>query len=156
LEEECKEGWRPVQKEHAVRRLLVLAAAAFASACASSHPIEPRLAPASVSFAGATEQRVELANFDFTPREVHLRAGQPYELVLVNIASGGHDFAAPEFFAAGQVRPDEAALVAEGEIEVPGGATRRIHIVPAAGRYDLVCTHTGHALLGMKGRIVVE
>ena len=139
-----------------MRRLLVLAGAALASACASSHPIEPRIAPASVSFAGASEQRVELANFDFTPRELHLRAGQPYELVLVNVASGGHDFAAPEFFAAGMVRPDDAALVAEGKVEVPGGATRRVHIVPAVGSYDLVCTHTGHALLGMKGRIIVD
>jgi uncharacterized cupredoxin-like copper-binding protein len=134
----------------------MLATAASLAGCASSHPIQPQLAPASIDFAGATEQRVDLANFDFTPREIHLRAGRPYDLVLADVSSGGHDFAAPEFFAAAQIRPDEAALVAEGEVDVPGGATRHVHLVPAAGSYDLVCTHTGHALLGMKGRIFVD
>jgi uncharacterized cupredoxin-like copper-binding protein len=135
---------------------LVPVLVALLTACASSHSIEPRLAPASVNFSGAAQQRVELANFDFNPHELHLRAGRPYTLVLANVGSGGHDFAAPEFFAAAQVRPDEAALVGPGKIEVAGGATREVHLVPAAGEYDLVCTHTGHALLGMKGKIIVE
>jgi uncharacterized cupredoxin-like copper-binding protein len=137
-------------------RLPSLALVALLTACASSHPIDPRIAPASVSFGSATEQRVELANFDFTPREIHLRAGRPYDLVLTNVATGGHDFTAPEFFAAAQVRQDDAAMVSEGEVEVPGGATRHVHLVPAAGRYDLTCTHTGHAILGMTGKIIVE
>jgi plastocyanin len=105
---------------------------------------------------GAAEQRVELSSFDFTPRELHLRAGQRVALVLTNVASGGHDFAAPAFFAAARVDPADAALVAHGEVDVPGKSTRTIHLVPAAGSYKLTCTHTMHALLGMKGRIVVE
>lgn len=139
-----------------MRLVLTLCACAALAACASAHPIEPRLAPASVSFAGAAEQHVELANFDFNPREIRLRAGRPYDLELTNTASGGHDFSAPEFFAAAQIRADDAALVAGGKVEVAGGATRRVHLIPAAGTYELVCTHTGHALLGMKGRIIVE
>ena len=139
-----------------MHRIPLLAAIALLAACASSRPIQPQLAPASVSFGGAQQQRVELANFDFTPRESHLRAGRPYELVMANIGSGGHDFASPKFFAAAQVRADDAVMVAEGEVEVPGGATRTVHLVPAAGEYELVCTHVGHALLGMKGKIVVD
>ena len=103
-----------------------------------------------------TEQRVELSNFDFTPKELRFRAGQPATLVLANLASGGHDFAAPEFFAAARVQPGDAALVVDGEVEVPAGSTRTVHLVPAAGTYRLTCTHTMHALFGMKGRIVVE
>lgn len=139
-----------------MRKFTLLAVMALLAGCASSHPIEPRLAPASINFGGAAEQRIELANFDFTPREIHLRAGRPYDLVLANVSGGGHDFAAPEFFAASQVRPADAALIASGKVDVPGGATRHVHLVPAAGRYELVCTHTGHAVLGMKGRIVVD
>ena len=72
------------------------------TALVSSH------APAVAQFGGATEQRVELSSFDFTPRALHLRAGQPYTLVLTNVASGGHDFSAPEFFAAARVQPNVA------------------------------------------------
>jgi uncharacterized cupredoxin-like copper-binding protein len=139
-----------------MRKITSLALTALLAGCASSHPIDPQLAPASVNFGSAAEERVELANFDFTPRELRLRAGRPYDLVLVNVGTGGHDFSAPEFFAAAQVKTDDAALIAKGEVDVPGGATRHVHLVPAAGRYDLTCTHTGHALLGMTGRIVVE
>ena len=137
-------------------RITPLAVLPLLAACAASHPIEPQLAPASVSFGSAEQERVELASFDFSPREIRLRAGRPYELVLSNVSGGGHDFAAPEFFAAAQVKPSDAALVVEGEVEVPGNTTRTVHLVPATGTYDLVCTHTGHALLGMKGKIVVE
>jgi uncharacterized cupredoxin-like copper-binding protein len=80
-----------------MRASSVIASSLLFSACASVQPIEPRVAPASVSFSGAAEQRVELANFDFTPRNIHLQAGKPHALVLANVASGGHDFAAPEF-----------------------------------------------------------
>lgn len=138
-----------------MHRIAILTASAMLTACASSHPIEPRLAPVSVNFGAAAEQRVELANFDFSPREIHLRAGRPYDLVLLNLGSGGHDFAAPDFFGAALIRADDAPLVAAGKVEVPRGETRHIHLVPAAGEYELVCTHTGHAILGMTGKIVV-
>jgi uncharacterized cupredoxin-like copper-binding protein len=139
-----------------MRAFSLIAVGLLLSACASVQPIEPRIAPASVSFSGAAEQRIELSNFDFAPREIRLQAGRPYALVLANVASGGHDFAAPEFFAAAQVMASDAALIAAGKVDVPGGGTRTVHLVPHAGTYDLVCTHTGHSLLGMRGRIVVE
>jgi plastocyanin len=104
----------------------------------------------------AAEQRVELSNFDFSPRELHLHAGQPVALVLANLASGGHDFAAPEFFAAARVQPGDAGLVVDGEVEVPARSTRTVHLVPAAGTYRLNCTHTFHTMFGMKGTIIVE
>ena len=102
------------------------------------------------------EQRVELSNFDFAPKELHLHAGQPVALVLANVASGEHDFSAPEFFAAARIEPADAALVSRGEVEVPGKEMRTIHLVPAAGTYKLTCTHTMHAAFGMRGTIVVD
>jgi uncharacterized cupredoxin-like copper-binding protein len=104
----------------------------------------------------AAEQRVELSSFAFAPREIHLRAGQAVALVLANTGSGGHDFAAPEFFAAAQVDRADAALVEDGEVAVPGKSTRTVHLVPAAGTYKLTCTHMMHATFGMRGTIVVE
>ena len=125
-------------------------AAGLIACCAASHQ------PAAAQFQNAAEQRVELANFDFTPRELRLHAGQAYALVLTNVGSGGHDFAAPEFFAAARVQPADAALVHDGEVDVPGRSTRIVHLIPAAGSYKLTCTHTLHAVFGMKGRIVVD
>ena len=103
-----------------------------------------------------SEQRIELSNFDFSPHEIHLRAGQATTLVLENVASGAHDFAAPEFFAAARLEPGDAALVDDGEVDVPARSTRTLHLVPAAGTYKLTCTHMMHAMFGMKGTIVVD
>jgi uncharacterized cupredoxin-like copper-binding protein len=139
-----------------MRKVFAIAAGGLLAACATSHPIEPQLAPTSVDFVGAAEQRVELSNHDFTPREIRLRAGRPYALVLTNVSSDHHDFAASEFFAAAQVMPADAPLIAKGKVDVPDGATRTVHLVPTAGTYKLVCTHMAHALLGMTGTIVVE
>ena len=129
-----------------MRAVHAVLAAGLVACCGSSHAVAQ----------SAAQQRVELSNFDFTPHELPLRAGQPVALVLVNGASGGHDFSAPEFFAAARIEPADAALVSEGEIDVPAKSMRTVHLVPAAGTYRLTCTHTMHALFGMKGRIVVE
>ena len=104
----------------------------------------------------ADEERIELSNFDFTPRDIHLHAGEATVLVLTNTASGGHNFAAREFFAAAQVDAGDAGLIEDGKIEVPAKSTRTVHLVPAAGTYKLTCSHTLHASFGMKGTIVVE
>lgn len=125
------------------------------SACASTHSVSPAIA-SSTSFSGAQTVEVNLSSFDFTPSEIHFKAGVPYTLHIVNEASGGHDFTAPDFFGAARVAPDDVAQVKNGQIELKGGASATVHLVPAAGTYDLICTHTGHALLGMKGKIVVS
>ena len=134
-----------------MRPIHAVIAAALIVPCGASHAAPPDgagLEPA--------EQRVELSNFDFTPHEIHLHAGQAVTLVLANVASGGHDFSAPEFFAAARIEPGDAGLIDDGEIEVPAKSTRTVHLVPAAGTYKLACTHTFHAAFGMKGMIVVE
>jgi uncharacterized cupredoxin-like copper-binding protein len=135
-----------------MRPIHALLAAGLIACCASSYAAPPTAADTT----GVAEQRVELSSFDFTPHELHLRAGKPYALVLNNVASGGHDFSAPEFFATARVEPRDAALIDDGEVEVPARSTRTIHLVPAAGIYRLTCTHTMHAMFGMKGKIVVE
>jgi uncharacterized cupredoxin-like copper-binding protein len=123
---------------------LPLAAAAFLAAAA---------APSSPDWSHAQRVEVRLANFSFAPGNIHLRAGQPVVLHLVNSASGGHDFTAPAFFAAAQLR---GPPVPRGRVELSGGQSRDIALVPKAGRYPLKCTHSFHKMFGMSGEIVVD
>lgn len=127
---------------------------ALLTGCATSHPIQPKVAP-SINFSDAETVSVTLRSFAFEPSTIQLAAGKHYALRLTNSASSSHDFTAPEFFAASLVKPEDAATIADGEVEVAPGQTVVVHLVPAAGRYGLACTHTGHALLGMRGTIVV-
>jgi uncharacterized cupredoxin-like copper-binding protein len=99
---------------------------------------------------------VDLANFSFTPSTVVLQAGVPTVLRLRNLSDGGHSFAAPQFFAASKTQHDSAALVRNGQVEVPGHSTVDVDIIPAAGQYMLRCSHPLHATFGMKGTIVVR
>jgi uncharacterized cupredoxin-like copper-binding protein len=85
-----------------------------------------------------------------------LHAGQPVVLHLVNASSGGHNFSAPEFFAASAIRAQDQGLVTKGTIELGGHQTRDIALVPRAGAYKLRCTHMMHSSFGMKGEITVD
>jgi plastocyanin len=100
---------------------------------------------------------VRMSNFKFEPRSIQLRAGQDYAVTLINESSGGHSFAARDFFAAASVNPADRALIREGTIEVPGHQRRTIRFRAApAGTYKVKCTHTLHGTFGMKGEIVVR
>jgi plastocyanin len=103
-------------------------------------------------WAHAQRVEIQLSSFDFTPSTIHLHAGRPVVLHLVNTASGGHDFTAPAFFAAAQVRRP----VGKGSIEVRGGQSVDVALVPKAGNYPLKCSHAFHKTFGMTGRIVVD
>lgn len=115
------------------------------------------LATASAQDWGRAQQvDVQLSNFDFTPKTLGLRHGQPYRLHLTNTGSGGHNFSAPKFFAAAAIAPQDAAGVVKGSVDLKKGESRDIRLVPARGRYKLKCTHFLHSGFGMKGEIIVE
>ena len=101
----------------------------------------------------ATTVEIRLSNFDFTPSTIRLRAGEPVVLHLVNSAHGGHNFAAPEFFAAAS---GVSGPVANGKVELHGNQSVDVHVTPARGHYHLRCTHTMHTAFGMSGEIEVE
>ena len=96
---------------------------------------------------------IELSSFAFAPETIRLRADTPVTLRLTNAGRGGHNFSAPEFFAA--ARPSGAAL-RNGAIEVPSRQTVTVTVTPRRGTYRLRCTHTLHSTFGMRGEIVVE
>ena len=111
--------------------------------------------PAFAQDAPASPQTVEvrLSSFAFTPRAIALTAGRPVVLHLVNSGGGGHNFAAPEFFAAAT---GVSGPIHDGKVEVPGHQSVDIRLTPAHGSYRLRCTHTLHAGFGMTGTITVE
>lgn len=125
-----------------MRRFLpaLLAAAGFAAAPAPAAETVP----------------IALSSFHFAPSTIHLKAGAPVTLHLVNASGSGHDFTAPAFFAAARIAPDDAGFVQAGSVELHGGQTRDIHLTPARGRYKLKCGHFLHKTMGMSGTILVD
>ena len=97
--------------------------------------------------------RIDLTNFSYAPQPIHLAAGRPVTLTLVNRSSGGHDFTARKFFASSKII---AGAAPRGRIEVPERAVRTITLVPRAGRYNVHCSHFLHKQFGMQTVIVVS
>jgi plastocyanin len=119
---------------------LLLALTAISPASAASDPAPERV-------------EIVLSNFAFTPSTIHLSPGRPYLLHFVNRGSGGHNFAAKDFFAAARITGD---VPPGGVVELGKGESRDVALVPAAGRYKVKCTHFFHSGLGMKGKVIVE
>lgn len=112
------------------------------------------IAPAAtLSAQDPTRVEVQLSSFDFTPSAISLHAGQPVVLHLVNTGNGGHNFSAPEFFAAAS---GVSGPVVHGAVEVAGHRSVDVTLTPAHGSYHLKCTHTMHSMFGMHGEITVE
>lgn len=119
-------------------------------------PASASVQPPRPDWSQAQHVEVILANFEFRPKTLTLKAGEPVVLDIRNRAEGGHDFTSREFFRAATIRSGDQQYVRDGSIEVPAGERRSIALVPAAGRYDLKCTHPFHHLMGMGGEIIVQ
>jgi plastocyanin len=104
-------------------------------------------------------QQIEIAmsNFAYSPKSIELLSGSDYLLHFVNTGSTGHDFSAPEFFAAGTVAPEDRAKLADGSVEVEGGATVDVRFTATRpGTYKVRCTHFLHTSFGMTGTAVIR
>jgi plastocyanin len=121
----------------------------------------PRLAAiAALSLVSVTPAAAEPAavtvyvwSYDFAPRPINLRAGQPVSLTFVNRSGSSHDFTAHSFFANSRITAGEAH---EGEIELKGHETKTVTLIPRAGTYHAHCSHFMHKQLGMSDTIVVR
>ena len=100
--------------------------------------------------------QVSMTNFSFAPAALPLQAGTPVVLRLRNDSGGGHNFAAPAFFAAARIDPASAGAVHDGRVEVKAHSAVDVLLTPAAGHYPVKCTHTLHSAFGMKGAITVR
>src|ERR1051325_105335 len=109
--------------------------------------------PAAAAAQAPRTVEVRLSSFAFATGETHLRAGEPVVLHLVNPGRGGHNFAAPEFFAAARA---VSGPVDHGKVEVGSRASADVRLTPARGRYRLRCTPTVHNAFGLTGEIGVR
>jgi plastocyanin len=110
-----------------------------------------------VDWANAQAVEIDLDSYSFTPKSLHLKKDTPYRLHFVNKASKGHNYDAPEFFAALVVSPSDQAKVADGKVELGGGASADVKVVPSvAGTYSVRCSHFMHSTFGMTGEAVIE
>ena len=105
-----------------------------------------------------TKVTVTLANFSFTPTDLHLHAGQSVTIHFVNEGSGGHDFTAPEFVAAATMDAANRAHVAgaKGRVSLGKGESSDVTLTPRAGTFKVHCSHFGHSALGMTGTVTVD
>jgi plastocyanin len=106
---------------------------------------------------GATVVTVQLSEYKFSPAEIDLDHGHSYVLRVVNTGGKAHDLSAKAFFQTVSLAADSGGQVKDGEVEVAMGESADVALVPnQPGTYEMHCTHPLHAMLGMKGKIVVR
>jgi plastocyanin len=98
-------------------------------------------------------QTILLWSYGYSPTPIHLHAGQPVTLTFVNRSGKSHDFVARSFFANSRI---VAGDVMEGMIDLRGGETKSVRLIPSAGTYEAHCSHFFHKQLGMTDVIVVR
>lgn len=105
----------------------------------------------------ATAVNISLTNYAFTPSAINLKAGTTYRMHFTNDGSKGHNFNAPQFFAASQIARGDESKIDDGSVELDPGQAVDITVTPnRAGTYSLDCTHFLHSMLGMHGNITVQ
>lgn len=110
---------------------------------------------ASASSAAAHIQFIEVSLGDCAPKRLELLSGSDYQLHFVNGTGSGREFAAPEFFAALAVAPDDRAKIAGAGVEVEGGASVDLRITAVRkGAYAFRCTRDDG--FGTAGTAVIE
>ena len=96
---------------------------------------------------------IYLQSYAYAPSPIRLQAGRPVTLHFVNRSRSGHDFTARQFFRSARIL---AGRVERGEVDLRGGQSARVTLIPAAGRYPVHCGHAFHKLLGMRSEILVQ
>jgi plastocyanin len=103
--------------------------------------------------AAPTGQTVQLHNYGFSPAPITLAAGKEVQITFVNASKKSHDFSAKEFFAASRIASGD---VKDGEVELKGGESKTVALVPAAGTYEAHCSHPFHSAFGMHTKVIVR
>jgi uncharacterized cupredoxin-like copper-binding protein len=115
------------------------------------------LAVASAAAAQPTVINIQLTEYKYAPMQLTLDHGQAYVLHVTNTGGKGHDLSAKAFFQTVTLAPGSAAKVKDGGIDLDEGESADVALTPLKpGTYEMHCTHPFHAMLGMKGQIVVR
>jgi uncharacterized cupredoxin-like copper-binding protein len=110
-----------------------------------------------LAVAQGAEERVAIQLIDdrFVPDKLVFRHGVEYRLELRNDGKEMHEFTAPEFFKAVEIRNPEVLERAVPEVLLQPGERKELRFVARPpGRYPLTCAD--HDWDGMVGEIIVE
>ncbi len=109
----------------------------------------------SADWTRAEQVEVRMLEYEFVPDHLRFRTGVPYQLHLINAGKEGHDFTAPDFFNAVDVRNPEALGAGKSSIYVKPGETADIYFVAEKpGLFAPRCAD--HDWAGMKATIIVD
>ena len=107
----------------------------------------------------STEINVTLTDFQFTPNEFIVPAGQEITLTVVNTGAVVHNFVIMKFgTTAGDAfdHADDANVYWQERDIQPGGDISVTFTAPAdPGEYQVVCRTEGHIASGMVGKLIV-
>ena len=124
-----------------MRTSLILVPLLLCAGAAASQPV------------AAPGQSIALYSYGYNPDPIVLTAGKAVTLNFVNRSGGGHDFTAKKFFGSARII---SGNVTHGEVDLSGGRSASVTLVPAKGRYKVHCGHPFHKMLGMTGDILVR
>jgi plastocyanin len=108
-----------------------------------------------VDWSSASTITIVEVEYAFDPSRLTLHAGTPYRLRFENHGKELHEFTAPAFLKAADLRDPEALNAERTEVVVQPGEQKDVYLVPRqTGRYPFLCAD--HDWAGMTGEIVVE
>lgn len=126
-------------------------------ACAVALVVIALAAPALAEADWSRAQTVTVLTTDyhFSPEKLVFKRGAAYRLHLENRGRELHEFTAPAFFKAAEIRDASVLNADRTEIAVHPGEAKDLYFVPQrAGRFPLICSD--HDWTGMTGKITVE
>jgi len=110
---------------------------------------------ASADWSQAQPVTVITRDYEFSPARLVFKHGVAYRLHIDNRGKEQHEFTAPQFFKAAEIRDPTVLNADKTEVEVPPGKAKDLEFVaPRPGRYPLRCSD--HDWAGMTGEITVE
>jgi uncharacterized cupredoxin-like copper-binding protein len=135
---------------------VVIAAALLAVACAGKRPdAAAALRTDSAAWSQAQTVTVAMAEYRFIPSELKFRRGVAYRLRLENSGAELHEFTAPDFLHAVDLRDPAVLAAGQNEVVVTPGSSKDIYFVARQpGTYVLTCAD--HDWAGMTGSITIE
>lgn len=115
----------------------------------------PAVLAAGVGVTDVQTVTVVMAEYSFAPAHLEFRRGVAYRLHLENRGAELHEFTAPDFFKAVEVKNPDALASGGQDVVVNAREQKDVLFVPQRpGRYDLRCAD--HDFQGMTGDIVIE
>jgi uncharacterized cupredoxin-like copper-binding protein len=138
--------WRPVT---------IGLAALLLTACVDMRAGVKGTGTAETDWSGARDVAIVLAEYRFIPSQLSFRRGAAYRLHLENRGAELHEFTAPGFLAAVELRDPGMLAKGKNEIVIEPRTEKLLYFVARRpGRYALTCAD--HDWAGMTGAIVIE